>query len=495
MTALSAHAAVVSIIFLFFALIVGAALLYIFSRLHNVIPYTVTIFIFGILVSILAQAVIGADIHDVLMEATQQWINIDSNLLLGAFLPPLLFGEAMHLNFYQVKVAFAPAFLLAWPGAAFGAFMLALCCYYTLPEPIEWSWRLSFIVGAILSATDPVSVISTLKGLSSSSTSTMKLTYLIVGEALLNDGVAIVLFDALTSLEYSTPKDIVVFFIKVLFISPLLGLALGLGCIAILRIADRRVSHDDNTVQIAATIACAYVSFFLAQFVLDVSGVISTITSGVVLAWLAPPLILQPHSMHAIWEFLEWIGNTLIFIIAGLLVGSYIINYSQGFEYGLIFVVYIYMFLIRLLLLVICYPAMTYLSKGYSWNDVFFSVFAGLRGAISLALVIVIQGNINSTSGPDTLIVGISFPKDQVRQVVFIICGVVALTILINGTFSKAFYVFLYTKVDAKTVEADSVMLHYVRKRIWQRAEDGEYVCFCFFFFNFFCFLYLFNCL
>jgi NhaP-type Na+/H+ or K+/H+ antiporter len=192
---------------------------------------------------------------------------------------------------------------------------------------ITWNWRLCFVVGAVLSATDPVSVVATLKGLSSSSTSTKKLTYLIVGEALLNDGMALVLFDAVTTPDYSTPLEIVIYFIKVIFISPLLGFALGLGAIFILRVANRRVSHEDKTIQIAVTIGCAYSSFFIGQYVLNVSGVISTCSAGVMLAWMAPPLILQPHSLESIWEFLEWVGNTLIFMIAGLIVGRYVCSF------------------------------------------------------------------------------------------------------------------------------------------------------------------------
>ena len=66
-----------------------------------------------------------------------------------------------------------------------------------------------------------------------------------------------------------------------------------IGCIFVLRITDRKVSHEDKTIQVAATVGCAYVSFFLAQYVLGVSGVISCVCSGVVIAWLGPPLVLQ----------------------------------------------------------------------------------------------------------------------------------------------------------------------------------------------------------
>ena len=34
----------------------------------------------------------------------------------------------------------------------------------------------------------------------------------------------------------------------------------------------------------------------------------------------------------------------------------------------------------------------------------------------------------------------------------------------------------MYRKINSQTTEADSVILHYVRKRIWQKAEIGKYL-------------------
>ena len=170
--------AVYSIFFVFFALSAGAGILFISSRCDNKLPYPVVIFVFGIFLAIIADLLTVNHSDDPLTVATEQWIKIDPDVLLCAFLPALLFGEAMNLNFYQIKRALVPATLLALPGAAFGAYVLALFCY-SPGFPVTWNWRLCLIVGAVLSATDPVSVVATLKGLSSSSAATMKLTYLI----------------------------------------------------------------------------------------------------------------------------------------------------------------------------------------------------------------------------------------------------------------------------------------------------------------------------
>ena len=58
---------------------------------------------------------------------------------------------------------------------------------------------------------------------------------------------------------------------------------------------------------------------------------------------------------------------------------------------------------------------MCYLSEGYSMNDLFFSTFAGLRGAVSLALCIVIQTHVDSNSGSEK---SETFPNEDIRQVI-----------------------------------------------------------------------------
>jgi NhaP-type Na+/H+ or K+/H+ antiporter len=50
-----------------------------------------------------------------------------------------------------------------------------------------------------------------------------------VGEALLNDGMALVLFEALIKPEFDTPVKILYYFLRVIFISPVLGCAFGIG--------------------------------------------------------------------------------------------------------------------------------------------------------------------------------------------------------------------------------------------------------------------------
>ena len=223
---------------------------------------------------------------------------LDSSVIIYSFLPALLFGEAMSLNFYQAKRAFSASWFLAFPGAVAAAYVLGQFLYSCQGFlGTSWSFKLAFIAGSILSATDPVSVVAALKEISKSSPSALKLTYLITGEALLNDGSALVLFGALTDHHLSNASSMTLYFIKVCIYSPLIGIGTGIACVIALTYLNRRVETEDSTLQMILTLSCAYLSFFFAQYLLSVSGIIACCSAGAVLSWLAPPLFLQPHSI------------------------------------------------------------------------------------------------------------------------------------------------------------------------------------------------------
>jgi NhaP-type Na+/H+ or K+/H+ antiporter len=459
-----------AVLFAFFVIVAGCALTWVLARLPSNLPYTVWVFLFGIMMARIATSAMesgGVSSEDALLRSVDQWMNIDPDLLLYTLLPPLLFDEAMKLDSHQVRMAIIPSALLALPGAAFGAYVQALVCYHWLGY--DWEWLFCFMVGAVLSATDPVSVVSMLKEVSGGSTSTVKLTYLITGESLLNDGTALVIFEAIVSKHYNTDFSVVMYFVKVLLISPVLGVVLGLLTTYALRKAKRRLSPEDNTVQVALTMACAYLSFFLAQWVLGVSGIICCCAAGIIIAWLAPALIIQPEQMEIVWHTLEWVGNTMIFAIAGLIVGKYGGD-IDGEVVSATFLIYVTMMLIRLSMLTICYPVVSTMSDGYSWKDVVFSTFGGLRGAISLALVLIIEKHLHEDDSYNEDAESRYFDAAHGRKAMVIICGCVFLTIVINGTFAGTFFQWLYG--SRLSSDVDEIIFHYVEKRIRRKARD-----------------------
>lgn len=176
----------VGLLFLFFGLTLGAATTHFISRYARGIPYTCALLIEGILLSVIHES----SNHGMGMLSTSisMWVDMDPSLLLDAFLPALVFGDIMNINMHGAKRSMWECFVLACPGVLIGTALTAAAA--KLIFPYGWSWALSLTVGAILSATDPVAVTALMKEVGCDP----RLTMVIGGESLMNDGTAIVVF-------------------------------------------------------------------------------------------------------------------------------------------------------------------------------------------------------------------------------------------------------------------------------------------------------------
>merc|ERR1719491_1532714 len=114
--------------------------------------------------------------------------HMSPHLLLGVFIPPLIFESAFGTDYFVIRREMWQALLLAGPGVLLNVAMTSVFCVYALPYAWSWSEAISF--SAIVSATDPVAVVALLRDLGASK----RLATLIEGESLLNDGSAYVLF-------------------------------------------------------------------------------------------------------------------------------------------------------------------------------------------------------------------------------------------------------------------------------------------------------------
>merc|ERR1719158_350415 len=124
------------------------------------------------------------------------------------------------MNVQLARKCFSQALILACPGVLFGTCVTAAVGKYVLPY--GWDWPISMVFGAILSATDPVAVVALFKSLGVSP----RLTMLISGESLLNDGTAMVVFQLFHKIslgaEFSGP-DLAKFLGEMVGIGPFLG--------------------------------------------------------------------------------------------------------------------------------------------------------------------------------------------------------------------------------------------------------------------------------
>ena len=178
------------LVFVIVSLVAGAILKFCLKR--TVLPYTVGLFAFGLVIGLLDRMGVYAD-SSVLKASIDFAGNIDPDLILYLFLPILIFDAAYELDVHIFRKTLTNATLLSGPGmvvAMFltGAMMMAISLF--APNYAQWDWTHALMFGALISATDPVAVVALLKELGVSK----RFSTLVDAESMLNDGTGIVLF-------------------------------------------------------------------------------------------------------------------------------------------------------------------------------------------------------------------------------------------------------------------------------------------------------------
>ncbi|KAF4662335.1 Son of sevenless 1 [Perkinsus chesapeaki] len=271
------------VLYFLIAFTLGCLTLKILSRYAPDLPYTVVVFLEGLCLAVLAEKNI---ISGELQRATKLWLGIDPHLFLLLFLPVLLFNECMELDTQLVKKIFLQAVVLATIGVLMSVVVIGLAQYYLIAPSLNlsssWDLFTSLSLGSILSATDPVAVVTLLHHLGVSPV----LTNQVSGESILNDGTAMVVYTLFADLETGvkyTPMEVIAFLMRMCLLGPLIGVLVGALALVCLSRANRTVGqqgHIDSTIQIGVTIIAAYGSYYIADEVAHSSGVLAVSFAG-----------------------------------------------------------------------------------------------------------------------------------------------------------------------------------------------------------------------
>jgi CPA1 family monovalent cation:H+ antiporter len=321
------------------------------------------------------------------------------------FLPPLVFQAALNLSSRDFFRNLLPILVLAVPALVVSAAIIGASLHFGLEVPVA----AAMLFGALISATDPVAVVAIFRELGAPK----RLLTLIEGESLLNDGVAIVLFNILLVAalgEVVTISDGVLAFIQTAIGGIILGSLLGFLAAFVLPWLDRLTAT-------AVTVSIAYGGFVTADHVLGVSGVVATVTSGIVLGGLSQSRAsVEVRAVwHEFWEALEYIANAILFLLIGLAIEP-----SLLWEQRIAIIVAVAAVLIARPLAV--FPLVSALERimripPVGWRNSLVLVWGGLRGAVSLALAL-------------------ALPEDLAQREMFIAmtAAVVLVTLMANAT-------------------------------------------------------------
>jgi NhaP-type Na+/H+ or K+/H+ antiporter len=427
------------VFFLFVVLAAGAFVRHITTN-FKAIPYTALLLIAGTGFGLLHNKNVFPGMG--VSEATGflKIVDMDPHLILYVFLPMLLFEATFALDTAIFKKQLKSILLLALPGVLMCSLLLG--GLYLNTFPYEWTFAQSFLVGAIVSATDPVAVVALLKELGTSK----DLAVLIEGESLVNDGTALVLFvvlqESVRSNAYSL--DVGEAFVSFLYISGVGGIfGAVVGCIAVRWIS---AVFNDELVEITICISMAYIAYYVAEEIFHISGVLAVVTYGLYISEYGRRFI-SPSVEHFLHEFLDmtaFLMNTIIFVLAGTVIG-FKLNASAA-DVLYIFINYLYCHVARALVVMVLFPLMKHSWWGKNendgesgpqhsiqWQEAVVVIWGGLRGSVGLALALNVYQIADSTDDN----------KEFGKEVLHHVAGMVLLTVLINGTLMPTVIGFL----------------------------------------------------
>ena len=389
-------AAILDAIRIFVALLGLAAIVAIVVRPLR-LPYSVALVIVGLGAGLVETAIAGPEPV------------VPPEVVIVVLLRGLVFEAGYRLDLTHLRRSFAALLLLAAPGVVISAAVVAVLLNVVMGLRLD----LAFIVGAMVSATDPVAVVATFRRLHVP----RDLATIVEGESLLNDGTGLVVFGiAVGALTVPLdPGGALVAFVAAIVVSGAIGLAAGFVAARLMALV------DDHLIQLTISVVLAYGTYLLADG-LHESGIIATVVAAVVLGNYGRTAGVSEtgaDALDTVWEFLAYLLTALVFLLVGLafpmaeLADSFawIVWGVVGALLGRALVVYVLLGLGSRIVRARGGPAT--LSTG--WLTVLF--WAGLRGAVAVAMALALPVTVPER----TLLQEITF-------------GIVLFTLIVHGT-------------------------------------------------------------
>ena len=401
-----------SIITIASVLITLCAIFSYINHLYFKLPTTI-----GIMVIALAFSLGLFGLHFVGLSIEQQVSSFLKNInftetLMHGMLSFLLFAGALHVHLDRLAEHKWIIGILAICGTIFSTVVVGFSAYYIfalLGFPIPFIYALIF--GALISPTDPIAVLAILKKAGVKKSLETK----VVGESLFNDGIAVVIFISLVHI--ATQGNVSAGHIATLFIQEAIGGAL-LGFI--LGYATYRCLQtvDDYQLEILLTLALVMGGYELAHY-LHTSGPIAMVVAGLLIGNTGRKFAMSEktrNNLDNFWELVDEFLNAVLFLLIGLEILVLVYN-ANAIIAGIIMIPTL--LIIRLTSVAIP-VTMLRSTQTFSPNVIKILTWGGLRGGISVALVL-------------------SLPQGEIRDFLLVVAYCIVLfSIIVQGlTISK----------------------------------------------------------
>lgn len=294
-------------------------------------------------------------------------------------LPVLIFEASWHIKPALLKRWLLPALLLATIGVVVSCLVTAVLAYLGMGHPEGFPWIAALLTGAILAATDPVSVIDRLKAERASE----DLKTLVEGESLFNDATAIVLFSLVLGIALEPTQSLGGHFFSHFTLVFLGGIVTGIVAGLVSTIVALFLGRPATTTFVL--LFTAFGTFYLAEHILKVSGIMAVMFAALVTRYaLAEVEDTVANGLGSTWDWLGEVLNCILFVIMGL-----VITLDMFQSHWLAMLIAIIAALAgRAGAVATCGLLTRPLFHRLTWESQALLFWGGLRGAIALALVL-----------------------------------------------------------------------------------------------------------
>jgi monovalent cation:H+ antiporter, CPA1 family len=326
-------------------------------------------------------------------------IHPTSDVILLVLLPPLLFEAALQTDIRAFERTLPLVVVLAVPGVIASTVLVGLVIAWVTPLSI---WP-ALLFGALIAATDPVSVVATFRQLGVP----IDLSTMVEGKSLFNDGTALVLSSVLLGAAktgHFAAGTAALSFVWAIAGALLIGAAFGFALSQATRLL------DDPPVETTLSTVLAYGSYLVADQ-LGVSGAVAVVVAGLIYGTYGRRIGLSAESKHLLeefWDYTGFLANAVLFVLIGIDIH---LSALRG-QIGWIAVAVVAVLASRALMVY----TLTAVTHRCTWAYGHVLFWGGLRGGVALAIALSLPAAVPGVS----LIQALTF-------------GVVLFTILIQG--------------------------------------------------------------
>ncbi|UOQ44997.1 sodium:proton antiporter [Halobacillus salinarum] len=307
-------------------------------------------------------------------------IQVSETVIYDVFLPGLLFTSAYTYSPQALRKYAGIIGVLSTVGLISTALLLGLLMYVVAGWFFPISLAGAFLAASILTPTDPVSVVSILK----QSSNDPSVADVVDGESMINDGTSVVLFGVLAGMYVNSQSfHIWSFFGEFLYVS-IGGIVLGLG-IGWLCSRAVHITHHKQY-QVMLSIVTAYGIFHLAEH-LGFSGVLATVTAGIMISWEFDHMNKEDHYREALAGFWDVVEPSLLSLVF-LLIGIEATKYLTSISWILAIVIFMGSVVVRFMVVAASMQLFSGWREFIDWKRASLISWAGIRGTMSVFLLL-----------------------------------------------------------------------------------------------------------